>query len=176
MSNIYRVVLTGFMGTGKSTVGRALATQLGWDHVDTDTVIEHEHGPIPEIFESQGEVAFREIERKVAEQLAEREKLVVSTGGGLMLDRANVASFRDGSVIVTLTASPETILGRLLADHEDVGAQRPMLQSDDPAARIAELLAERAEVYGQFTSVSTDGRGPAELAAEIAELVRAADR
>ncbi|MCY4663604.1 MAG: hypothetical protein OXC00_02945, partial [Acidimicrobiaceae bacterium] len=76
------VVLTGFMGTGKTTVGRILAEHLGFDFVDTDAVIESRAGPIPEIFERAGEPGFRELERSVARELAGRTGLVIATGGG----------------------------------------------------------------------------------------------
>ena len=84
------VVLTGFMGTGKTTVGRLLADELGYEFVDTDELIEQRHGSIADLFATRGEEAFRELERDVAAELARRSGLVVSTGGRMMLDPANV--------------------------------------------------------------------------------------
>ncbi len=80
------VVLTGFMATGKTTVGRLLAERLGYEFVDTDQLIEQRHGPIPAIFRESGEGEFRRLERSVADELAARRQLVISTGGRLLLD------------------------------------------------------------------------------------------
>ncbi|MGB1724601.1 MAG: shikimate kinase, partial [Ilumatobacteraceae bacterium] len=86
------VVLTGFMGTGKSTVGRLVAATLRYGFVDTDRLIEERHGPIPELFATHGEDHFRRIEQGIAEELGALTSLVVSTGGGLMLDEVAGAS------------------------------------------------------------------------------------
>ena len=85
------VILTGFMGTGKTTVGRLLAERFDYEFVDTDRVIEQRHGPIPEIFRDHGEGEFRRLERDVADELSERDRLVISTGGRLMVDAVNAA-------------------------------------------------------------------------------------
>src|SRR5690606_6565646 len=98
------VVLTGFMGTGKTTVGRLLAERLGFEFVDTDALITERHGPIPEIFARDGEAAFRQFERALAAELAERSGLVVSTGGRLMLDPASAAALGNGAAVFCLTA------------------------------------------------------------------------
>src|SRR5512143_2336464 len=94
------IVLTGFMGTGKTTVGRLLAAQLGYEFVDTDVLIEARLGrPISQVFAELGEAAFRQMEADLAQELANREGLVISTGGRLMLDPANVAALsRQGRV------------------------------------------------------------------------------
>src|SRR6187399_1176730 len=86
------IVLTGFMGTGKTTVGRLLAARLGYEFVDTDEAIVERHGEIADIFRTRGEEAFRQIERQLAAELASRERLVISTGGRMMLDPDNVAA------------------------------------------------------------------------------------
>jgi len=165
------VVLTGFMATGKTTVGRALAERLGYRFVDTDAVIVERHGPIPRIFAEQGEEAFRRIEREVAAELAGQPGLVVATGGRLMLDPANIATLgAPPAVVVCLQASAEAIVARLRADATGV-EDRPMLAGDDPERRVRDLLAERAQGYGRFPPVATEGRTPAEIAAEIATLV-----
>ncbi len=167
------VVLTGFMATGKTTVGRALAGRLGYRFVDTDAVIEERHGPIPAIFARQGEDAFRRIEREVASELAGQPGLVVATGGRLMLDPANVATLgAPPAIVVCLQASAEAIVARLRADATGV-EDRPMLAGDDPERRVRDLLAERAAGYGRFPQVPTEGRTPAEIAAEIAARITA---
>lgn len=159
------VVLTGFMGTGKSTVGRALADLLGLDFVDTDQVIEADHGAIPVIFAEQGEEAFRSIESEVSEALGESTGLVIATGGRLMLDSANADALTATGQVFCLHAPVEVILERVLGDGT---AHRPLLDGEDPAGRIRALLDERAEAYGQFEQVDTVDRSPASIAAEIA--------
>jgi shikimate kinase len=152
------VVLTGFMGTGKSTVGRILAELLGYEFVDTDDVIEARHGPIETIFSERGEEAFRELEREVARELAERDRLVISTGGRLMLDPVNAATLRRARVFC-LTASPETIAARVLD-----GPPRPLLAGPSALARIRTLLAERAAGYAAFEQIPTDSLAPVDIA------------
>jgi shikimate kinase len=163
------VVLTGFMGTGKSTVGRLLAARLGYGFVDTDTVIEERHGPIPAIFAERGEGEFRRLEREVAAELAERDGLVVSTGGRLLLDAVNAETLQRTGRVFCLAATVDTILGRVAPGGRAVG--RPLLEGHDARERIAALLAERADGYGAFEQVVTDGRSPADIVDEIEELL-----
>jgi shikimate kinase len=157
------VVLTGFMGTGKTTVGRILADLLGYEFVDTDDVIAARHGPIETIFSERGEEAFRELEREVARDLAQRDRLVISTGGRLMLDPVNAAVLGSGARVFCLTASAETIAARVLD-----GPPRPLLAGPDPLTRIRTLLAERAPAYAAFEQISTDSLTAADIAHEIA--------
>ena len=159
-----KVVLTGFMGTGKSTVGRILAELLGYEFVDTDDVIEARHGPIETIFSERGEEGFRELEREVARELAERDRLVVSTGGRLMLDPVNASVLGPGARVFCLTASAETIAARVL--H---GRPRPLLAGPSPLEQIRALLAERAPAYAAFEQVPTDDLTAADIANEIAD-------
>lgn len=163
------IVLTGFMGTGKSTVGRRLARRLGRRFVDTDAIIEERHGPIPVIFAEHGEDRFRAIEREVAAELAGERGLVVATGGRLLLDPANVATLGASGAVVCLVASVEELEARLVGG----AAERPLLQGSDPRARIEELLAERAAGYARFPQVATDGLGPDEVADAVLALVGA---
>ena len=153
------LVLTGFMGTGKTTVGRILAGRLGYDFVDTDEVIESRAGPIHEIFERDGEAGFREMERTVARELAGRTRLVIATGGRMMLDPECAACLEPGADVVCLTAGAETIIERV-GDT----APRPLLDVPEAPARVRELLAERAEGYGRFPAVDTEGRSPEQVA------------
>lgn len=163
------VVLTGFMGTGKSTVGRLLAEVLGYEFVDTDDLIVSRHGPIDQIFATAGEPAFRAIEGEVAAELAQRTGLVIGTGGGLMVARANADALERTGHVFTLVASPETIITRVASD--EAGVDRPLLAGDDVAGRIRSLLDERSAAYGRFRQVVTDDRSAAEIAAELAQLV-----
>ena len=113
---LVNIVLTGFMGTGKSTVGRVLAEKLGYTFVDTDTVIEQQHGPIPVIFAAEGEAAFRCFEAEVAATLAQGTHQVIATGGRLMLDPDNAAVLGATGAVFALTASADEILRRVLGD------------------------------------------------------------
>ncbi len=157
------VILTGFMGTGKTTVGRLLAARLGYDRIDTDTMIESRWGPIPEIFRMRGADAFRRLERAVAYELAQRQRLVISTGGRLMLDFGNAYHLGRTGRVFCLVASPERILERIAADAD----QRPLLAGDNPAGRIAELLRARSAGYARFEQVDTTERTPGDVADEI---------
>lgn len=161
------VILTGFMGTGKSTVGRRLARRLGRTFVDTDELIESRHGPIPEIFAEHGEDRFRELERAVAAELAGQQGLVVSTGGRLLLDAANDATLGASGTVVCLVASPDELVRRL----EHGTADRPLLRDGDPRQRIEALLAERAEGYARFLQVRTDGRTPDEVVEAVLAVI-----
>ena len=164
MADTPNLVLTGFMGTGKTAVGRAAAAVLRADFVDTDAVIEKRHGPIPEIFAEHGEAAFRAYEAELAEELAASSGLVISTGGGMLLAAECAELLASTGHIFCLVATPQTILDRVSADGI---AGRPLLDTEDPEARIAALLAERAERYGAFEQVGTDGRAVNEIVAEI---------
>lgn len=161
------VVLTGFMATGKTTVGRVLAEQLGFELVDTDTLIEDRHGPIPQIFVEYGEEEFRRMEREVAAELADRERLVISTGGRMMVDPVNVAALAGSGDVFCLTASVDTIVDRLQAAGTD---SRPLLAGHDLRTRVLELLAARAAAYAEFTQVATDGLTPDQIADAIVSL------
>jgi len=161
------IILTGFMGTGKTTVGRLLAQRLGYRFVDTDAIIEERHGPIPAIFAERGEEAFREIERGLADELAARTGQVISTGGRMMLDEANAGSLARTGSVWCLVADPDEINRRVTDDASPV--ERPLLAGPDRRGRIVELLAERAPLYGRFPQIETDGRSPEEVADEVAE-------
>ncbi len=139
------IAITGFMGTGKTTVGRLLAERLGLEHVDTDELIEAEAGvSISEVFARRGEAHFRDREGEALGRALSVSGRVVSTGGGMLLRERNRDALREAGPIVCLTASPEAILRRISRDDS-----RPLLRVDDPAGRIAELLAERRPVYEQ---------------------------
>ena len=142
---IENLALIGFMGTGKSSVGRLVAHLLHFTFLDTDKVIEARAGKtITEIFEQDGEPAFREWEKRVVEELTRRTKTVISTGGGLPANENNLASLKTHALVVCLWASPETIYERV-RDH----AHRPLLNAPDPHAKIRELLAVREPFYRQ---------------------------
>lgn len=148
------------MGTGKSVVGRRLATITGRDFVDTDSEIIAKHGAIANIFDRDGAEHFRELERAIVSGLAPRRNLVIATGGGTLLDSENVLALM-GNEIFTLTADPDEIIRRVTEDGIET---RPLLaDADDPAAVINGLLAERSEAYERFTTVDTTGKSIEEV-------------
>jgi len=163
------IVLTGFMGTGKSTVGRELARLMGMRFLELDRMIEEEVGlKIKEIFSRYGEEYFRDRESEVVKKISEREGLVISTGGGVVLRRENMDALRKKGIIVWLKAKPETILKRTLSSDE-----RPLLNVDDPEERIRELLQKRRPYYEEADlSVDTDGLSPLQVAERIKSLLR----
>ncbi len=164
------IILTGFMGTGKTTLGRLLAERLGYEFIDTDTLIETQIGQtIAELFQTEGEAAFRKLESKLVEELAQKEGLIIATGGGLVLDPNNVVALGKTGKIICLTASPEEILARV-SKQQDV---RPLLQEEDPQAKIIELLQQRDSTYRQFPQLSTSKLSREELIERLVKLTQA---
>ena len=132
------LVLIGFMGTGKTTIGRLCAERLGYRFRDSDTEIESRIGcSIAQYFSQKGEAAFREIEREVIAELAEESDQVISTGGGVVLDPENAMRLREGGWVVLLQATPDAILARV----GDTRSRPLLANAADPLARIEELLA-----------------------------------
>jgi 3-dehydroquinate synthetase/shikimate kinase len=167
----HNVVLTGFMGTGKTTVGRLLADDLGYEFVDTDALIEQRHGPIPAIFAARGEAAFRAIEREVAAELAGRRRLVVATGGRMMLDPANVRVLSANGRILCLVATPDEVFERVAGDRST--DDRPLLAVPDPRRRIVELMSERDPDYRRFPQLVTDALTPTAVAGDLRTVLSA---
>lgn len=160
----HNLALIGFMGTGKSSVGRMLAAQLRFDFVDTDDLIERRAGrAITEIFAREGEVRFRQMERELVEEMAQWRRKVISTGGGLGACEANLVSLKRHSLVVCLWASPEQIWQRVRRQ-----SHRPLLQDPDPLSKIRELLAVRRPFYTQAdVLISSDNRSVREVTSHI---------
>ncbi|UCG25470.1 MAG: hypothetical protein JSW55_05615, partial [Chloroflexota bacterium] len=166
------IVLTGFMGTGKTAVGRIVAERSGREFVDTDDLIEERAGrSIAEIFEDQGEVAFRAKEQDMARELSGRTELVVASGGRMLLDPVNALLLSRNALVYCLAASPQEIMARLAVDNR----RRPLLEVDRPSQKVRDLLAERAEGYGQFTQVDTNRRRIRDVADDILTRVELAE-
>ncbi len=140
------IVLTGFMGTGKTSVAREVAQRLGRTFVDMDEVIVQRAGrSIGEIFAQEGEAAFRLLERALCEELAQGEGLVIATGGGALVDPQNREVLARNGLLICLDCAEEELLARLQGDRS-----RPLLLGEDPAARLRALLAARRAAYAQI--------------------------
>jgi shikimate kinase len=159
--NLY---LVGFMGTGKSTVGRAVAQRVGFHCIDSDHEIERKQGKdIPAIFAQLGEPAFRAMEREFIEGGHPATRTVIACGGGLVVAPGMLARLKAHGVVVCLHASVETILARTSRQKN-----RPLLNVEDPEARIRKLFAEREPIYRSSGSVIlTDGRSMNDLIAHV---------
>jgi shikimate kinase len=163
--NLY---LVGMMGSGKSTAGRHLAELLGYRFLDADSSIEQVAGrSIPELFASEGESGFRALEAAVLNQIASWHSLVVATGGGVVTRPENWGQLQQG-VVIWLDAPDALLLERLSSDP----TPRPLLQAEDPAGRLAALLAERKPLYAQADLHIVQDGGPAEqVASQILEAL-----
>ncbi|MBI3610668.1 MAG: 3-dehydroquinate synthase [Nitrospirae bacterium] len=137
------IVLIGFMGTGKSEVGKRLAGKLGWSFEDTDLrIVERAGSTIPEIFKRSGERYFRKLERTVVSELAQKKSCVIATGGGAVLDPVNLKNLRRNGLLIGLEASPDAIIMRT------AGSDRPLLLHENRHERIERLLSARRPYYG----------------------------
>lgn len=167
------ISLIGYRGTGKTTVGAELAARLGWDFVDTDPEIERRAGKsIAALFAEEGEPYFRQLESQVlADQLA-RDQLVISAGGGAVLNAQNRAAIRQAGPVVWLQATVETISNRIGADPT-TGSRRPALLGGDVLAEITAVLAQREPLYREIASVTvaTDNRSVPEIVDQILEQI-----
>ncbi|MGQ9525428.1 MAG: shikimate kinase [Armatimonadota bacterium] len=140
------LVLVGFMGTGKSEIGRAVAERVGRPFMDTDAIVEARDGrPISLIFEESGEEYFRDLESAAVAEAASQTGVVIATGGGALGRSKNVEALKATGVLVCLTARPEVIIHRVRGQ----GVDRPLLRCGDPLGRIRSLLAARAEDYAK---------------------------
>jgi shikimate kinase len=138
------VALIGFMGTGKTVVGRSLAARLGKEFIEMDALIEKKAGKsIPEIFRQEGEIGFREMEIEVTQEIAGKKNAVIACGGGIVLNTINIDRLRRECVVICLTASPAVILKRTSPDKEG----RPLLNVVDRRRQIEELLKFRRPYY-----------------------------
>jgi len=164
---VTNIVLTGFMGTGKTVVGREVARRLGRPFVDMDAVIEARAGkPISRIFAEEGEPVFRQMESDLCGELAGQDGAVIATGGGALVNPANREALAASSVLVCLQAGVDEILERV-GEAED----RPLLSVQDPGGEVRQLLAARRDAYAVIPwQVDTNGRTPSQIADEIVVL------
>lgn len=151
------LVLIGFMGSGKSSVGRKLQEQLGYTLIDTDQLIEKRQGKsIPKIFSTDGEDVFRDIECELLKELVKDSpsNRIISTGGGIILRESNRKLLRELGFVVWLKATPEEILERTSRNNH-----RPLLQTKDPKGAVARLMAERDSLYRDTAHLELDTKG-----------------
>ncbi len=142
MNNIY---IVGFMGTGKTAVGKELAKKKKWQFLDLDDLIElREKRTIAEIFAKDGEPYFRHLEKRVLQEVAKEKKFVVACGGGVVMDKDNIKVMKETGIIICLTATPEVILKRTFGY-----AHRPLLSVAEPKKQIELLLKLRAPYYAK---------------------------
>lgn len=162
-----KIILTGFMGSGKTSVGKEISERLGYSFIDTDSLIEEREGmPISLIFKEKGEDYFRRLERATVEEVSLKSNVVIATGGGVIKDKRNVDNLGRRGIIIWLKADPEVILKRVMTE----GDKRPLLDVKEPLDEIKRLLAERERLYMQSDIViDTDFIMPSEAAQEIIE-------
>ncbi|MBA4387004.1 MAG: shikimate kinase [Verrucomicrobia bacterium] len=169
MNRYSNIVLVGFMGTGKTAVGMALASELNLRFLDMDSVIvQREKKPIPQIFAENGEPYFRALERNLVGELAEQSGLVVATGGGIVLNPGNIADFARTGLVVCLSATPGAILKRV--EHD---TNRPLLAGGDKMKKITDLLNTRRHLYDAIPcQVDTTNLTVKEITGRISALWR----
>ena len=147
------IALIGFMGTGKTVVGKTLAEKLGKEFVELDSLIEQMAGKtIPEIFKEDGEIAFRELEIEAAMEVSKKKNTVIACGGGVVLNKINIDRLKKETIIVYLTASTGAILKRTLSE----GETRPLLNVQDKISEIRELLSFRRPFYERAADITVN--------------------
>lgn len=164
------IILIGFMGTGKSTIGRILTQNLGYPLIDTDQTIETEQNcTISEIFEKSGEEAFRNIESQTLHKLKNHSRHIISTGGGIIGRLENRQILRELGYVVWLSATPQEIHKRTARNNN-----RPLLNQEDPENFIRTLLEKRTPYYQETAhlKIETDQLSFEEVATGILESAR----
>jgi shikimate kinase len=165
------IILIGFMGAGKTSVGKELAELLGFNFLDTDQLIEDKNGEkITKIFEEKGESFFRAEEKEVLQNLIDKKRFVLSTGGGIWLDKENRERLIELGWCVWLKVSAETAWQRISPNL----SQRPLLQrSSDPFQTLSRLLSERKDSYSlTHSSFEADFKNPREIALTILGVLK----
>ncbi|WP_058485345.1 shikimate kinase [Defluviitalea phaphyphila] len=170
MKNKSNIVLIGFMGCGKSTIGKELAKKIKYSFIDSDEEIEKSIGiSISDFFAKYGEVKFRKLEEKVISQIAAKNNLVIATGGGVIKNFNNIFSLKSGGIIIYLKAAPMTIFKNVKNDNT-----RPLLNTNNKLETIKSLLNERAPLYERAADfiVNTDNKSINEIISNILDYIR----
>ena len=165
------IILIGFMGVGKTSLGKLLASKLGRAFIDLDEKIEHDANmTIPEIFEKHGEKYFRELEKSAVKEVTARKNLVIATGGGTVKDEENLQLLKNSGVIICLTTDPEEIFRRT-----EKHGERPVLDGggNERLETIKKLLAEREKFYSQADfQIDTTNWSPLQIVNEICDKIK----
>ncbi|SNS81316.1 shikimate kinase /chorismate mutase [Anaerovirgula multivorans] len=170
----YNIVLVGFMGTGKSTVGRDLSRKLEMGCRDTDAMIQEKAGmSIKEIFKKFGEAHFRKLEKEVVAEVSQLKNTIIFCGGGVVLKEENVENLRQNGKIILLTAQPETLYERISQDDT-----RPVLKGQMSLEGIRSLLKQRNQAYNDSADVAiqTDDKSVDEISTQIITKLYAMDQ
>ena len=164
------IVLIGFMGTGKSSVGQRLAEKLKMAFIDMDREIEKITGlPINQIFRKHGEIRFRSEEKLLAQKLGHESNLVIATGGGVVLSQENIEALRENGILICLEASPEEILKRVKRKK----ASRPLIKKEYGEEEIKAMLEEREAFYACTDfRINTNNKEPRAIVEEITRRLR----
>ena len=168
-----QIYLTGFMGTGKSTILNCLHEVCGFDKIEMDEQIVQEQGmSIPEIFEKKGEEYFRNLETELVRKISDMDNIVVSCGGGTVMRQCNVDEMKKNGTIVLLTAEPETVYERVKGSHN-----RPLLEKNMNPEYIKELMEARRPKYEAAADfvIKTDNRTAEEICLEINKRLKTVD-
>ena len=163
------IALIGFMGTGKTVVGKSLAKKLNKKYVDMDALIVKKAGKsIPRIFEEDGEIRFRELEIEVTKEISGMKDVIIDCGGGVVLNKINIDHLKRNAIVILLTASPEIILNRVLKEK----GQRPLLEVSDRMKKIKDLLSFREPFYNRSADyiIDTSGLSIDEVVERIIEI------
>ena len=163
------IILMGFMGAGKTTIGKKLSKALNWEFIDTDAYIEEEQGrKISDIFAEDGEIAFRDMETDLLKRLQHGEnQFVLSIGGGMPVREENRALLRNLGTVIYLKTSKEEIIRRVSGDKN-----RPLLQGGDLEEKVANLMNAREHIYIETAhgEIVTDGKTPEQVVKEIQDI------
>ena len=171
-----KVALVGLRGTGKSTVGRDLATRLNWEFLDSDSIVQERAGKtIRQLFADGGEGEFRRLETSIVQECCKREQVVIATGGGAVLNPDNVAALRQNGFVVHLTASPSELWRRISQDRATAETRPRLTDADSELDELKKLMLSRATLYAQarHAEVDVEGRSPDEVMEAIVILMRA---
>ncbi len=161
------VILVGLSGSGKTSIGRAVAKELNWPFIDFDTEIEHrEHSSVRQIFETRGEACFRTLEQELTKELVTCSGTIMSAGGGWVTNRDAVALLRPTGRIIYLRASPDVLVARLASAR----VPRPLLEVPDPKGTLEAMLEARRHLYEEADLViETEVFGRKELIEQVRE-------
>lgn len=163
------IVLIGLMGSGKSTIGRTIAKKLGRRFIDTDRLIERKTGKtVAEIFDGEGESAFRKIERETIKKISQYIGIVIATGGGALKEIENFKFLKESGWIIALYASPSTLYQRIAGKRI-----RPLLlNQEDPVKKLEEVFNERKNAYAMADfQISTENKNINQIADEVIDLL-----